>query len=251
MASSALPASPTTRKSSPRSARTPSRQMGWSSASTTVVCTDVHGSHSTTSVPWPGELAISTRPPTSAIRPRIDRDRPTPSAVVATSKPRAVVLHRAEHAAVVVGLHVDDRPWSRRRACPRSPWPRRPRRPGRRPTPPAGRGGRRPPAPGPGRRGVLAPGGGGPQGRPTSRSSAAGVPARPRRRGSRAARAPAPGPCGRGRGRWPAARRWPASAGRRRGACGPPPPGPGRPRSRPRPGAAGRRRSRRPPPARA
>ena len=37
MASSALPASPTTRKSSPRSARTPSRQMGWSSASTTVV----------------------------------------------------------------------------------------------------------------------------------------------------------------------------------------------------------------------
>ncbi len=42
---------------------------------------------SRTSVPRPGALSTSTVPPASTTRPRMDRASPTPSRVVATSKP--------------------------------------------------------------------------------------------------------------------------------------------------------------------
>ena len=46
-----------------------------------------HGAQSVTSHPVPGELRTSAPPPTSASRSRTDRDHPSPSAVVAGSKP--------------------------------------------------------------------------------------------------------------------------------------------------------------------
>ncbi len=84
IASSASLASPTTWKLEPRSARTPERQIGWSSASTTrtswrSATGGVSYTHSRTSVPRPGFPSISTRPPTSATRSRTDRRRPIPS----------------------------------------------------------------------------------------------------------------------------------------------------------------------------
>ena len=106
MASSASPASPTTWKFSPRSARTPERQIGWSSA-----MHHPHGRHAGNPQPHLRSLAarpsISTRPPTSSIRPRIDRVMPTPSGVSARSKPAPSSLTEQNTHAVPVGVDVD------------------------------------------------------------------------------------------------------------------------------------------------
>ena len=53
-----------------------------------VLVVGAHGTHSRTSVPRPGRPSTSTRPPTSSIRPLIDRLMPMPSGVAESSKPR-------------------------------------------------------------------------------------------------------------------------------------------------------------------
>ena len=185
----------------------------------------VHGTHSRTSAPRPGRPSTSTRPPTSSMRPRIDRVEPDALGGRGRVEAAPVVLDRAEEAARRPGLDVDRR-----------------------------RGG--PPclaalvsasltAPPTARATVSSTGGlvGQDHLACAGRGSARPAPTRPaasgrrpgwrdrRRTGTRAARAPARGPGRPARDRPSGAAPPPASGARRRGGCAAPPRGPGPRRS--------------------